>query len=194
MAVRPGSRRLASGHRLATTDVPLDHAVPDVLAPELDVVFCGINPGLHSAATGYHFAGPSNRFWSALHASGFTDRLLVPAEVGELPRYGCGITNLVSRTTPRADELSVEELEAGRRALEDKIRRFEPAWLAVLGVGAYRAAFGVRHASVGLQERTIGLTRIWLLPNTSGLNAHYRAADFARYFSELRQAVRQQRT
>lgn len=184
---RPGRRVVRP--RLAG-DVPADNAVPDVLEPGLSVVFCGINPGVHSAVTGYHFAGPGNRFWPALFAAGFTDRLLAPSEVSLLPRYGCGITNLVTRTTMRAEELSVDEIVAGRRVLERKMRRFKPAWLAVLGVGAYRVAFGERRAVLGRQERTIGGTRLWLLPNTSGLNAHHRPVDFARYFTELRQAVR----
>src|SRR5690606_4866397 len=122
------------------------------------------------AATGYHFAGPSNRFWSTLYAAGFTDRLLRPSEVARLPDYGCGVTNLVTRTTARADELSTQELQEGRRLLEAKMRRFQPDWLAVLGIGAYRAAFGVRQATLGRQDRLIGRTRVWLLPNTSGLN------------------------
>lgn len=187
----PGGRRpVARAARSGQIDVPLDNAVPDVLAPGLDVVFCGINPGRHSAATGFHFAGPSNRFWPSLYASGFTDRLLKPSEVGLLPRYGCGITNLVTRTTARADELSADEIAAGRHALEAKVRRVKPTWLAVLGVGAYRLAFGDRRATPGRQDRTIGDTRVWLLPNTSGLNAHCSTADFARYFRELRDAVR----
>jgi TDG/mug DNA glycosylase family protein len=171
--------------------VPLeDPAVPDVLAPGLDVVFCGINPGLKSGETGFHFAGPGNRFWPSLFAAGFTDRLLLPSEVGLLPRYGCGITNLVSRTTARADELSPAEIVAGRRVLERKLRRIEPRWLAVLGVGAYRIAFEDRRAATGPQGITIGRTRVWLLPNTSGLNAHCRPSDFVEHFRALRDAIR----
>ena len=176
---------------MAARNIPLDHSVPDVLAPGLDVVFCGINPGNRSAVAGFHFAGAGNRFWPSLYAAGFTDRQLQPSEIGLLPGYGCGITNLVSRTTARADELTRRELEAGRHALEAKLRRFEPAWLAMLGIGAYRAAFGERHAELGPQARTIGATRVWLLPNPSGLNAHYRLADFVQHFAELRQAIQE---
>ncbi len=174
---------------MTTRHVPLDHAVPDVLTRGLDVVFCGINPGRRSAVAGFHFAGAGNRFWPSLYGAGFTDHLLRPADIGQLPAYGCGITNLVTRTTARADELTRAELEAGRRALEAKLRRFAPTWLAVLGIGAYRAAFGDRHAVLGRQARTIGTTRVWLLPNPSGLNAHYQLADFVRHFADLRQAI-----
>lgn len=167
-----------------------DQPVPDVLARGLGVVFCGINPGMRSAATGFHFAGPGNRFWPSLHAAGFTDRLLQPSEVGLLPRYGCGLTNLVMRATARADELAAGEVAAGRLVLEAKMVRYKPMWLAVLGVGAYRAAFADRTAVPGRQERTIGETRVWLLPNTSGLNAHCRPEDFVRYFAALHRAVR----
>jgi TDG/mug DNA glycosylase family protein len=163
--------------------------IADVIAPGLRVLFCGINPGLYSGATGFHFARPGNRFWPALYAAGFTDRLLDPSEVAELPRYGCGITNLVARTTARADEVTDEELRQGRVRLEDKLREFRPAWLAVVGVGAYRVAFDRRKASLGRQVEMIGDTHIWVLPNTSGLNAHHRPSDFARHFADLRAAV-----
>ena len=163
--------------------------MPDVIAPGLRVLFCGINPGLYSAAVGHHFARPGNRFWPALHAAGFTDRLLAPAEERELLTRGCGITNIVPRASARADELSGTELAAGGRALAAKVRRYRPRVLAVLGVGAYRAAFGRPGATLGPQGETIGQTSIWVLPNPSGLNAHYRAADLARLFRELRLAV-----
>ena len=166
-----------------------DRVIADVIAPGLQVLFCGINPGLYSGATGFHFARPGNRFWPALHAAGFTDRLLDPSEVAELPRYGCGITNLVARTTARADEVTDEELRQGRVLLEDKLREFKPSWLGVVGVGAYRVAFDKRKATLGRQDEVIGDTRIWVLPNTSGLNAHHRPADFARHFAELRAAA-----
>lgn len=191
--VRPRSGAGVRGASVARQHVPLDHAVADVLAHGLDVVFCGINPGLRSAATGYHFAGPGNRFWPSLHAAGFTDRLLEPSEVGLLPRYGCGITNLVSRTTARADQLSDDEVRAGLPALEAKVARFAPRWLAVVGIVAYRTAFGDRRATMGAQGRMLGTTRVWVLPNTSGLNAHCRPADFARLFRELYVAVQAER-
>lgn len=161
----------------------------DLLAPGLKVVFCGINPGLYSAATGCHFARPGNRFWPGLHAAGFTPRRLDPSEQGELLRLGCGITNLVPRTTARADELTPEELIAGGNRLVRKLRRYRPAFLAVLGMGAYRTAFGQPHAGPGPQVQIIGVTRVWLLPSPSGLNAHYQPKEFAKRLRALLAAV-----
>nr|WP_241266090.1 G/U mismatch-specific DNA glycosylase [Streptomyces boncukensis] len=165
--------------------------VPDVAAPGLDVLFCGINPGLMSAATGHHFARPGNRFWPALHASGFTPRLLRPDEERELPAYGLGITNVVARATARADEIGDEEFREGGRLLRRKVARLRPRWLAVVGVTAYRTAFGDRSARVGPQDVTIGSTRVWVLPNPSGLNAHWTPAALAEEFARLRAAVRE---
>lgn len=166
-----------------------DRTVPDVVAAGLRVLFCGINPGLWSAATGHHFARPGNRFWPVLHASGFTPRLLKPAEEGELLRYGLGITNVAARATARADELSAEELREGGRLLEEKVLQYEPRWLAVVGVTAYRIAFGDHHARIGPQEQTIGDTQIWVLPNPSGLNARWKPAAMAEEFGRLRTAA-----
>jgi double-stranded uracil-DNA glycosylase len=163
--------------------------VPDVIAPGLAVIFCGINPGLYTAAVGHHFARPGNRFWPALHAAGFTDRLLAPHEERLLLDLGYGITNVVPRATAGADELSDEELRAGGRRLAARVRRWAPRVLAVLGIGAYRSAFGEPRAALGLQGGLLGATRIWVLPNPSGLNAHYRAEDLARLFRALREAV-----
>jgi len=160
-----------------------------VAAPGLRVLFCGINPGLMTAATGHHFARPGNRFWPVLHLSGFTPRQLKPAEQEELLSYGLGITNVVARASPRADELSAEEYQEGGRLLTAKVTRLAPRWLAVVGITAYRAAFGDRHARVGAQERTIGDTRVWVLPNPSGLNAHWTAATMAEEFARLREAA-----
>ncbi|GAA3533722.1 G/U mismatch-specific DNA glycosylase [Amycolatopsis ultiminotia] len=163
--------------------------LPDVLEPDLDVLFCGINPGLYSGALGLHFARPGNRFWPALHAGGFTPRLLDPSEQHELLGLGLGITNVVARTTARADELSGDELRAGGRALAAKVREYRPRWLAVVGITAYRTAFGEPKAQVGRQDRTVGHTRVWVLPNPSGLNAHWTAPRLAEAFGELRRAV-----
>lgn len=163
--------------------------LPDVIGPGLRVLFCGINPGLMSAAKGQHFARPGNRFWPALHLSGFTPRLLTPAEQDELLRYGLGITNLVARPTARADELTPEELREGGARLTRVARRYRPEVVAVVGVTAYRAAFGRKAAVIGPQEDTIGPSRLWVLPNPSGLNAHYRLRELAEVFGRLRAEV-----
>ncbi|MCL2731868.1 MAG: G/U mismatch-specific DNA glycosylase [Actinomycetia bacterium] len=166
-----------------------DRTLADVVDDGLRVLFCGINPGLMSAWTGHHFARPGNRFWPALHASGFTPRRLAPAEQQQAPAFGFGLTNVAGRATARADELSAEELVAGGRVLTAKVLRYRPGWLAVLGVTAYRTAFGERRAQVGPQERTIGGTRIWVLPSPSGLNAHWTPAALAAEFARLRTAA-----
>jgi TDG/mug DNA glycosylase family protein len=170
----------------ADLDAARDRTIPDVIAPGLRIVFAGINPGLYSAATGYHFARPGNRFWPALYRSGFTDRLFRPDEQEQLLGLGLGITNIVARATARASELRPEEFLAGARILNEKIARLQPRWLAVVGVTAYRAAFGRRDAKVGRQGEVIGKTRIWVLPNPSGLNAHWSAASLAAEFARLR--------
>lgn len=167
----------------------LERTVDDVIAPHLHVLFCGINPGLYTAATGHHFARPGNRFWPALHASGFTPRLLAPDEKAEMLALRLGITNVASRTTATAAELSKEELLEGGRLLREKVRRYEPSFLAVLGVGAYRTAFDRPRAGLGRQPDAIGGTTVWVLPNPSGLNAHYQPARLAELFQELRLAV-----
>ncbi len=160
--------------------------VPDLIAPGLTVLFCGINPGLYSAATGHHFARPGNRFWPALHRAGFTRRQLAPAEEALLLEAGCGITNLVGRTTAAAQELAPGELVAGGRALVRKLRRYGPAWLAVLGIGAFRTAFADPRAVTGPQAQRMGRTRVWLLPSPSGLNAHHQLPDLVAEFRRLR--------
>ena len=158
-----------------------------MIAPGLDVLFCGINPSLISAERGHHFARPGNRFWPALHGSGFTPRLLTPDEDGELPRYGLGITNLVDRPTRAADELSTGELRAGLEALAELAAAFEPAVIAVVGLTAWRTAHSRPRARVGLQPETVGGCSCWVLPNPSGLNAHYQLPDLVRLFAELRE-------
>jgi double-stranded uracil-DNA glycosylase len=163
-----------------------DRLVPDVIAPNLRVLFCGINPGLYSAAVGHHFARPGNRFWPAIHAAGFTPRQLRPEEQRDLLTLGCGLTNIVARTTARADELSASELIEGLKSLEIKVKRYRPAVLAVLGISAYRMAWGQPRAEVGLQNDPGHETRVWILPNPSGLNAHYSLAKLTAQFRELR--------
>ncbi len=186
-------RRDATAPRRPPSRSDLDAArrrrLPDVLAPGLDVVFCGINPSLYSAAVGHHFARPGNRFWKALHRSGFTSRELAPSEDRGLLEGGLGLTNLAPRPTARADELAREELERGGRQLAGKLRRLAPTWVAVVGVTAYRQAFGRPEAGVGRREERIGPARVWVLPNPSGLNAHYQIDDLARAFGALRRAV-----
>ena len=163
--------------------------VADVIAPRLRVLFCGINPGLYTAAVGHHFARPGNRFWPALYAAGFTERLVSPFDERELLKSGYGITNVVMRTTARADGLSREELSIGGQLLAAKVRRYRPRVLAILGLGAYRTAFEKPKAVIGRQEEVIDNTIIWVLPNPSGLNAHYQAKQLGSLFSELRAAI-----
>jgi TDG/mug DNA glycosylase family protein len=164
-----------------------EKTVRDVIAPNLRVLFCGINPGLYTAAVGHHFARPGNRFWPTLYASGFTDRVLSPFDERELLKSGYGITNVVPRTTVSADLLTKEEIIAGGARLRAKVLRYQPLVLAVLGLGAYRTAFNKPKAVVGRQEDRIGETVLWVLPNPSGLNANYQAPDLARLFRELRE-------
>jgi len=166
-------------------------SIKDVVAPNLDVLFCGINPGLYTAATGHHFGRPGNRFWPALHAAGFTPRQLHPSEQRELLKLGYGVTNFVNRATVAADELDPEELRAGRKRLERTVKRYRPRIVAIVGIGAYRVAFDRPRAVLGPQEETLAGARLWVLPNTSGLNANHRPADFAKAFSALRKVLRQ---
>lgn len=173
----------------AELQAAVEKTVPDVINPGLVVLFVGINPGLYSAAVGHHFARPGNRFWPALYEAGLTPRLLRPDEDGELPLWGLGITNLVSRTTATASELTAEELRRGRGALEEKVACYSPEWTTFVGIGAYATAFDRKKPSLGQQEERIGDSRIWLLPNTSGLDAHYTPARFAEVFRELRVAA-----
>jgi double-stranded uracil-DNA glycosylase len=163
--------------------------VPDVLAPGLRVLFCGINPGLWSAAVGHHFARPGNRFWKALHLGGLTPRLLAPDEEDALLALGLGITNLVKRATAGAAELGAAELREGGARLAAKAAATRPRVVAVLGVGAYRTAFARPKAAVGPLPDPIGGSAAWLLPNPSGLNAHYQLADLAEAFADLRRAL-----
>jgi len=172
---------LASAHK----------TINDVIGPNLRVLFCGINPGLYSGYTGHHFARPGNRFWPTLYAAGFTDRLLKPAEELELLAKGYGITNLAKRTTATAAELTADELLVGGQQLRAKVQHYQPQVLAVLGVTAYRTAFMQPRAQMGEQAERMGSTRLWVLPNPSGLNAHYTPTDLARVFREFRLTLEQ---
>jgi TDG/mug DNA glycosylase family protein len=160
--------------------------LPDVIAPELDILFCGINPSLMSAARGHHFARPGNRFWPALHRAGLTPRRLTPEQDRELLEYGIGVTNIVARPTRAAAELSVAELREGAAAIADLVSRYRPRVLAVLGVTAWRTAFDRPKAILGLQPERIGDAETWVAPNPSGLNAHHQLPDLARCYAELR--------
>jgi TDG/mug DNA glycosylase family protein len=160
--------------------------VPDVIAPGLKILFCGINPGLYSGAVGHHFARPGNRFWPALHAAGFTDRILAPHEERLLLKRGVGITNLVARATAGAKDLDTQELAHGSHHLQDKIQKYRPNYIAVLGIGAYRRAFNHKQVRIGKQAQDLAGARLWVLPNPSGLNAHYQLDDLARLYGELR--------
>jgi TDG/mug DNA glycosylase family protein len=163
--------------------------IKDVIAPGLQVLFCGINPGLYSAAVGHNFARPGNRFWPALFAAGFTDRLLKPSEERKLLQLGCGITNIVERPTASAAELSKAELQEGAHRVMKKVLRYHPSCLAVVGISAYRVAFEKPQASLGLQTERLGDCLIWVLPNPSGLNAHYQLPEIAEQLRALRRHV-----
>ncbi len=161
-------------------------ALGPLTRPGLDVLFVGINPSLRSAEVGHHFARPGNRFWPTLHAAGFTPRRLQPHEDAELLGLGIGVTNIAPRPTRAADELSRDELLAGARALEALVRAEQPRLVAIVGLTAYRTAFARPKAVMGLQPDAIGGRPVWVLPNPSGLNAHYKPADFARVYAEAR--------
>jgi TDG/mug DNA glycosylase family protein len=163
-----------------------DKRVPDLIAKDLLVLFAGINPGLYTAAIGRHFGRPGNRFWTALYDGGFTPRLFSPFENSLLLDLKFGITNIVARATARADELTDAELRAGGRRLEAKVRRWRPTVIAFVGIGSYRVVSGNKDARVGLQEIPFGGSHAWVLPNPSGLNAHYQPADLAQLFQDLR--------
>ena len=159
--------------------------VPDIIAPNLQVLFCGINPSLYSAAVGHHFARPGNQFWKTLHHAGFTDRLLNPIEDRELLPGGFGVTNIVDRATARADELQPQELLAGCQQLIAKVKHYQPRILAILGISAYRTAFNQPKAVMGQQPEPLHSSLVWVLPNPSGLNAHYQLDGLAQVYREL---------
>ncbi len=159
--------------------------VPDLIAPNLQVLFCGINPSLYSVVVGHHFARPGNRFWKTLHTAGFTERVLAPFEDGMLLQQGYGLTNIVDRATARADQLDPTEYVGGYQQLASKVQQYQPRVLAVLGIGAYRTAFNQPKAVIGQQNEFLGDAQIWVLPNPSGLNAHYQLEGLKRAYQEL---------
>ena len=163
----------------------LNRTTEDLIDYNLKVLFCGINPGIWSGATGFHFAKPGNRFWKTLHLAGFTNRILHPSEEHELLENGYGITSFCKRTTARADELTTEEYVEGGKILVKKVKKFKPQTLAVLGITAFRIAFQQPKANLGLQNEKIGGAAVWVLPNPSGLNAHYQLPDLAKLFGEI---------
>lgn len=173
----------------AELEATAGRTLEDVIAPNLRVLFCGINPGLYSGYTGHHFARPGNRFWPTLHAAGFTDRRLAPAQERELLARGYGITNIATRVTATAAELSADELVAGGERLLRKLEQYCPYVIAILGITAYRTAFDRPRAVLGRQPEGLGPALLWVLPNPSGLNAHYTPAGLAEVFREFRMAV-----
>jgi len=175
-------------HR-AELQAAYNRSVPDLIAPGLKVLICGINPSLAAGATGFHFGGTANRLWATLHLAGFTDRRLHPSETDELLARGIGITNIVNRATARADEIHDDEIRAGVSRLTALVDQYRPAWLAFLGLGAYRVAFGEKKAPAGRRPEKLGTTGVWLLPNPSGLNAHYSQAALADAYRELYEAI-----
>lgn len=186
---RRGHKRRDHRPTKAELSAAVDKTIPDVIAADLAILFCGINPGLYSGAVGHHFARPGNRFWKVLHRAGFTDRELSPFDDRELLRYGIGVTNLVNRTTAAAVDLDHAELREGARRLERKVRRYRPSFVAFAGMGAYRIAFRRPHAPLGRQPETLGESVIWLLPNPSGAQAVYQLDDLVRAFRALRRAT-----
>lgn len=166
-----------------------DRTIPDLVAPGLKVLFVGINPGLWSGATGRHFGNPGNRLWPVLHEAGFTPRRLAPTDGQQLLALGYGITNLVARTTASAAEIGADEIRAGVAPLEAKVARLRPRVVAFLGLSAYRTGFGRPKATIGPQPEPLAGTTVWLLPNTSGLNAHYQLPELVRLYRQLREHV-----
>jgi double-stranded uracil-DNA glycosylase len=177
---RPTAQQLAEAQ---------DQPVPDLVAPGLKVLFVGINPSLWSAVIGHHFGNPANRLWPVLDQAGFTPHRLLPTEADQLLALGYGITNFVNRATATAAEIHDDELRAGADRLEATVERWRPRNVGFLGLQAYRVGFGRPKAAVGLQPEELHGARVWLLPNPSGLNAHYQLPDLVRLYGELRAAA-----
>ena len=197
MASEPHMPQLTSNEIVARRDgvfkptkaelaAAVHHTVPDLVADNLAVLFCGINPGLYTAAIGHHFGRPGNRFWPALHGAGLTPCLFSPWQEHALLALGIGITNMVERTSATAAEVSTEEFVRGSARLRGCVMQYKPRIVAFLGIGAYRSAFGRPKATLGLQTEQIGESALWLLPSPSGLNANHQLADLVTLFAELR--------
>jgi double-stranded uracil-DNA glycosylase len=178
--IRPTPEQIAAAH---------GRTIPDVIAPGLQVLFAGINPSLYSGAVGHHFARPGNRFWPVLHAAGFTSSLVSPFDDRKLLEIGWGITNVVECATASADELTADELVKGARRLMRKVRKYRPRWVAFLGASVYRFAFDRPDAQVGRQQERLAESGTWVLPNPSGLNAHYPPVKLVPLFAELRAVI-----
>ena len=176
---KPTKAQLAQAHT---------KTVPDLIRPNLDVLFVGINPGLYTAAVGHHFARPGNRFWPAMHKGGFTPTQISPFDSDRLLEWNYGITNMCPRPTAMAHQLTPDELQQGAKVLTRKVLRYKPRFVAIIGITSYRIAFNRPKAQLGLQPETIGDSKIWVLPNPSGLNAHYQVSDLAKLFTKLREA------
>lgn len=163
--------------------------VPDIISKDLDILFCGINPGLTSAVTHHHFAKPGNRFWKALFLSQLVPSQLLPNQQKELLQYRIGITNFVTRPSATAKEISKQEYIIGSKKLIKKIAEFKPKNLVILGIEAFKNGFNQKVVTIGLQTEKIHNTQVWVFPNPSGLNAHYSLEDFVKLFAKLKQAV-----
>lgn len=157
----------------------------DLLAEDLDVLFCGINPALSAARAGHHFSNRNNRFWRALHLAGFTPHLISPEDDHTILLYGCGLTAAVERPTVMASELALHEFHAAAETLERKVRRYRPRFLAFLGKPAFAAIFNKKSVVWGRQEVTFGTADVWVLPNPSGLNRAFKLDDLVSAYREL---------
>lgn len=179
----------SAGYSAAELAAAEGKTIRDLIDYDLKVLFCGINPGLYTAVTGHHFARPGNRFWPALHLGGITPRLLHPSEERELLALGYGITGFVRRATANASSLTTAEYRAGAERITATVEEYRPRWVCFLAMEGYRKGFRRPKATLGIQEETIGATRLWVMPNPSGLNAHYQLADFAAMFRALKEEV-----
>ncbi|WP_250633945.1 G/U mismatch-specific DNA glycosylase [Pinirhizobacter soli] len=167
----------------------MTHSLPDIIAPRLAVLFCGINPGMLAAATGHHFAGRSNRFWRVIHLAGFTPDEIRPENDRQILAYHCGLTTVVERSTARADELTIEDFTSAAARFKQKIGHYSPRFVAFLGKAAYTALSGQRDVPWGLQTATLEGSAIWVLPNPSGRNRAFTLDQLVATYRQLYLAV-----